>query len=377
MLLACLLVTISSLDCIIVKATKKSKTETEERRRRKPSRKQKLATSSQRFWDLEAFLSSDLQRQAPSSCVIIISIQLRASSCRLVLLLQQQPEAFVSSGFCFDEPPRCILHKTSQILEACGETKKKKQQKPPLTRRRPCAGQQKPHDLPNAMHRKLLLCTHTHPPLRAPVSTNALLLRRQEMVEFRASAESLSLSLSLSQINTLISLSLSGQHPNQTRERNFDIRCSLFSMFFLFLKSLVGYQRRNIPAESIKARCAQAIALLLFFLFLLRSSCSSSSSSLLHQGIPHALVAEARSFLWTCDAFTGLMKERSFVRSFICCHQRISWIVLFKMASAILSLVPEFRGLFCSRWHQQSFLWFQNSSSCCKHLLLLLLAYLR
>ncbi len=80
-------------------------------------------------------------------------------------------------------------------------------------------------------------CAHTHPPLRAPVSTNALLLRRQEMVEFRASAKSLSLSLSLfplplSQINTLISFSLSGQHPNQTRERNFDIRCSILSMFF-------------------------------------------------------------------------------------------------------------------------------------------------
>jgi hypothetical protein len=78
-------------------------------------------------------------------------------------------------------------------------------------------------------------CAHTHPPLRAPVSTNALLLRRQEMVEFRASAKSLSLSLlplPLSQINTLISLSLSGQHPNQTRERNFDIRCSILSMFF-------------------------------------------------------------------------------------------------------------------------------------------------
>jgi hypothetical protein len=44
---------------------------------------------------------------------------------------------------------------------------------------------------------------------------------------------------------------------------------------FLFLKSLVGYkiyQRRNVPAESIKARCAQAIALRLFFLLLLWSS---------------------------------------------------------------------------------------------------------
>jgi hypothetical protein len=188
---------------------------------------------------LEAFLSSDLQRQAPSSCVIIISIQLRASSCRLVLLLQQQPEAFVSSGFCFDEPPRCILHKTSQILEACGETKKKKQQKPPLTRRRPCAGQQKPHDLPNAMRRKLLLCTHT-PALESSCFNECFTFATTgngRIPRFCEISLSLSLSLSLfplplSQINTLISFSLSGQHPNQTRERNFDIRCSILSMFF-------------------------------------------------------------------------------------------------------------------------------------------------
>jgi hypothetical protein len=38
----------------------------------------------------------------------------------------------------------------------------------------------------------------------------------------------------------------------------------------------------------------------------------------LHQGIPPAPVAEARGFFWTRDAFTGLLKERSFVRSFIC-----------------------------------------------------------
>jgi hypothetical protein len=87
-------------------------------------------------------------------------------------------------------------------------------------------------------------------------------------------------------------------------------------------------------------------------LFLLWSSCSSSSSSLLHQGIPPAPLASARGFLWTRDAFTGLLKERSFVRSFVA--------------------TSGFRGLFCSRWRQQSFLWFQNSSSCCRHLLLLL-----
>lgn len=288
MLLACLLVTISSLDCIIVKSTNKSKTETEEKRRRKPSRKQKLAKSSPRFWDLEAFLSSDLQRQAPSSCVIIISIQLRASSCRLVLLLQQQPEAFVSSGFCFDEPPRCILHKTSQILEACEETTKKKQQKPPLTRRRPCAGQQKPHDLPNAMRRKLLLCTHT-PALESSCFNECFTFATTGNGRIPRFCEiSLSLlPLPLSQVNTLT------RHANE----NSTSGVQSWVCFFLFLKSLVGYkiyQRRNVPAESIKARCAQALAL---FLFLLWSSCSSSSSSLLHQRIPHAPVAEARGFL--------------------------------------------------------------------------------
>jgi hypothetical protein len=192
-------------------------------------------------------------------------------------------------------------------------------------------------------------CAHTHKPALESSCFNECFIFATAGNGRISRFCGISLSLSLSEVNTLT------RHANETSTSG--VHSSV--CFFLFLKSLVGYkifQRRNVPTESIKARCAQAIGLYLFFLFLLWSSCSSSSSSLLHQGIPPAPVAEAGGYLWTCDAFTGLLKRvRSFVRSFVA--------------------TSGFRGLFCSRWHHQSFLWFQNSSSCCKHLLLLLLAY--
>jgi hypothetical protein len=80
------------------------------------------------------------------------------------------------------------------------------------------------------MRRKLLLCTHT-PALESSCFNECFTFATTGNGRIPRFCEK-SLSLSLSQINTLISFSLSGQHPNQTRERNFDIRCSILSMFF-------------------------------------------------------------------------------------------------------------------------------------------------